>query len=424
MPTSVGPNTFGEENLVFGYDTGDTVNSYKGQPVHSIIRPLDEWTISNRINIEEVSGSDWNSPVPGARMWKCYYTSSNASNSLTRDYEGNNPLMLSGSFGKGLHLYSMWVRGFNTNPAGSQIEIDISDRNVSQDTPLTDEVWRKVSTIDSDSNTTANNFHDIFVAPTNSTKVDFLITGIMLVRSSGSTYQELTPITNTNIQWLPEGAIREVDESLVDLTGNSTIDLTNVSFDSNAQMTFDGTDDQINLGTQYGTDFDNTTNSFTVESIFKVPADHNKTTSGTIFGRYRYSLNYAYSTVANTLGNISFIYIDKDYDDSSVYSTNTVSTSANLNTKGNWNHVTATYTRTGDSGSLQMYVNGELSATNNGLRMGNYPLLDALIGNSQHLSSTYYWLEGDVATLKAYNRALTASEIKANYNAIKGRFNI
>jgi hypothetical protein len=33
MPTSVGPNTYGEENLVFGFDTGDTVNSYKGQPI-------------------------------------------------------------------------------------------------------------------------------------------------------------------------------------------------------------------------------------------------------------------------------------------------------------------------------------------------------------------------------------------------------
>ena len=71
-----------------------------------------------------------------------------------------------------------------------------------------------------------------------------------------------------------------------------------------------------------------------------------------------------------------------------------------------------------------MYVNGELSVTSNGLRMGNYPLLSALIGNSQHLASTYYWFEGDIATIKAYSRALTASEIKSNFNAIKGRFNI
>jgi hypothetical protein len=35
---------------------------------------------------------------------------------------------------------------------------------------------------------------------------------------------------------------------LLDLTNNATINLSNVSFDSNAQMTFDGTDDYTSLG--------------------------------------------------------------------------------------------------------------------------------------------------------------------------------
>jgi hypothetical protein len=32
MPSSAGPNTAGETNLVFAYDLGDSVNSYKGEP--------------------------------------------------------------------------------------------------------------------------------------------------------------------------------------------------------------------------------------------------------------------------------------------------------------------------------------------------------------------------------------------------------
>jgi hypothetical protein len=40
---------------------------------------------------------------------------------------------------------------------------------------------------------------------------------------------------------------RSATEGLIDRTNNSTIDLSNVSFDSNAQMTFDGTDDYIAL---------------------------------------------------------------------------------------------------------------------------------------------------------------------------------
>jgi len=41
---------------------------------------------------------------------------------------------------------------------------------------------------------------------------------------------------------------RSVTQGLIDRTGNTTIDLSNVSFDSNAQMTFDGTDDYVTLG--------------------------------------------------------------------------------------------------------------------------------------------------------------------------------
>ena len=36
MPASSGPNTLGESNLVFAYDTGDTDNSYKGQPTTNL----------------------------------------------------------------------------------------------------------------------------------------------------------------------------------------------------------------------------------------------------------------------------------------------------------------------------------------------------------------------------------------------------
>ena len=386
---------FGEENLVFAFDTGDTVNSYKGMPIHNIVRPLDEWNTHNRINIEEVSGSDWDSPVPGARMWKCYYSSSIAANSLTRDYEGNNPLMLSGSFGKGLHLYSMWVRGFNTNPAGSHIEIDISDNNVTQDTPLTDEIWRRVYTVDSTSNTKTNNFHDLYVNPINSTKVDFLITGLMLARYSGSSYQDLSPMTATNIQWLPEGNLREVDESLVDLTGNSTLDLTNVSFDSNAQMTFDGTDDAVNnIQVQ-------SSSAMTWEAVV-----YPETLSSNVFYNVfnprislrTYQINL-YHTKPDRNGDVGFTYAFQT---------------------GSYYHIAVTYDA---SNGYRGYVNGEektRTITNNGAA-GKPEFNSTAIGI--YAGSEGYF-GGKIPLAKIYNRALTASEIKSNFNAIKGRFNI
>ena len=43
MPTSVGPNTFGEENLVFGYDLADVSNSYRGEPTVNLISGGSNW---------------------------------------------------------------------------------------------------------------------------------------------------------------------------------------------------------------------------------------------------------------------------------------------------------------------------------------------------------------------------------------------
>ena len=400
MPTSVGPNTYGEENLVFGFDTGDTVNSYKGQPIHNVVRPLDEWQVSNRINIVEVSGSDWNSPVPGARMWKCYYSSSIAANSLTRDSNSSNPLLISGSFGKSLYLYSMWVRGFDTNPSNSSISIDVHDQNVLNKS-IADSQWKKLAVINSNENTGHPTylFHDLQVYPTNSTKVDFLITGLMLARSSGSTYQELTPVTNTNIQWLPEGAVREVDESLVDLTGNSTLDLTNVSFDSNAQIDFDGTDDRIQIADSSAVSV--TGAEITLEVVVR------KDTNGSMVPIHK---DYQYSIRINSDNSIT-------YADSSVWSYSNFGNHSTGNTNGSYAHIVATKS----NGIVTLYSNGEVVVSKSFGGNITHASNDLFIGA---YSGTSNYMNGAIPIAKIYNRALTTSEIKANYNAIKGRFNI
>ena len=400
MPTSVGPNTKGEENLVFGFDTGDTVNSYKGQPIHNVVRPLDEWEVSSRLNIEEVSGSNWNSPVPGARMWKCYYSSSIAANSLTRDSNSSNPLLISGSFGKSLYLYSMWVRGFDTNPSNSSISIDVHDQNVLNKS-ITDSQWKKLAVINSNENTGHPTylFHDLQVYPTNSTKVDFLITGLMLARSSGSTYQELTPITNTDIQWLPEGAVREVDGSLVDLTGNSTLDLTNVSFDSNAQIDFDGTDDRIQIADSSAVSV--TGAEITLEVVVR------KDTNGSMVPIHK---DYQYSIRINSDNSIT-------YADSSVWSYSNFGNHSTGNTNGSYAHIVATKS----NGIVTLYSNGEVVVSKSFGGNITHASNDLFIGA---YSGTSNYMNGAIPIAKIYNRALTASEIKANYNAIKGRFNI
>ena len=417
MPTSVGPNTFGEENLVFAFDTGDTVNSYKGMPIHNVIRPLDEWKTSNRINIEEVSGSHWDSPVPGARMWKCYYSSSIAVNSLTRDQNGSsyNPLLLSGSFGKSMYVYSMWVRGFTTNPTNSSINIDMHDRN-NLSTTLNDTTWKRLTTVNADHNPAYPTyfFHDLYIAPTNSTKVDFLITGLMLARYSGSSYQDLTPMTATNIQWLPEGSLREMDESLVDLTGNTTLNLTNVSFDSNAQIDFDGTDDVLSLGGTGDLNF-GVTSSFSIETVFKInsiPSSGN--TSGIVCKTHCVGIDFYFPQSGTKLraGTRNSTDGQQSHD-----------SNQNLST-GEYYHAVFTYTPNQTSG-IKIYIDGILDKTGNNTGHSEFADPTKAFEIAQGaLGGTDVNSDITVPLVKMYNRVLTASEIKSNFNAIKGRFNI
>jgi hypothetical protein len=245
----------------------------------------------------------------------------------------------------------------------------------------------------------------------------------MLARSSGSTYQELTPLTNTNIQWLSEGSVREVDESLVDLTGNSTLDLTNVSFDSNAQIEFDGTDDRVgDIGPVHSR-----LSSSATEVIF---AAESLPSSGyaMVFGYKHVGGNYSKFTTApvtiTDAGKVFSSVITTTETYRTVTSTTTIST-------GQYSHVVLN--KDVGSGTLELYVNGNLesSVTFDTDTYAQWPSTGSYIGTDRleigGLTTTATWskyLDGPVPMGKLYSRTLTASEIKANYNAIKGRFNI
>jgi hypothetical protein len=206
---------------------------------------------------------------------------------------------------------------------------------------------------------------------------------------------------------------------LADLVGAGHFELVNgVAYSSTngGSMYLDGTNDYLVSNTSTATAFSNTTTEFTLEFFFLVPSNHTKSNPGALFDRYRFGLYYNYSS------NICyFTYINKTYDDTGNYSATTINSPA-LNPKGTWNHVVVTYTKTGNNATVNIYANGSTTpTTGTATRMGNYPLSNAYIGNSEHLGSTYYWFEGNIATFKVYGRALTATEVVTNYNSLKVR---
>ena len=77
---------------------------------------------------------------------------------------------------------------------------------------------------------------------------------------------------------------------------------------------------------------------------------------------------------------------------------------------------------TWDGATQKMYINGDLKDS------------EALTGTPQNFStttsfgdyrnSTYRMIQGNIYAIKIYNKALSASEIQQNFNALRGRFGI
>ena len=203
---------------------------------------------------------------------------------------------------------------------------------------------------------------------------------------------------------------RSATQGLKDLAGTNQIDISTVSFDANAQIIFDGTDDYISCGNDSSL---NILRTVTMELVFKVNGFGSPWTN--VFGKMNAdgdSNTRCYTAFINSAGYVHFVTADVSSQEH-LDSTNFIST-------GVWYHWVGTINR--NTGLLKQYVNGTLNSTA-GVRttdivINSDPLKVGYIGNY------YQRYNGDVALAKIYNRDLTQTEIAQNYNAIKSRFNL
>lgn len=86
-------------------------------------------------------------------------------------------------------------------------------------------------------------------------------------------------------------------------------------------------------------------------------------------------------------------------------------------TAGNWFHFSLVFI----NNTFVGYVNGVqvgTAAISNGLTFNR-------IGDATGYADTYpAFFKGNVSTLQVYNRALSASEVRQNFNALRGRYGI
>jgi hypothetical protein len=202
---------------------------------------------------------------------------------------------------------------------------------------------------------------------------------------------------------------RSSTQSLIDLTRTSNIDVSNVSFDSTGQPTFDGTDDYI-LGTIPSSTFSGAHSigcwfyRETVTQWAGLFSNNVNTTSCSIL---------TFISTSNSLGtnqagvNGASISVDLGAD--------------HLN---KWIYAVITYAgvTSGSTVNVYAYKNGSLLTASGSLYWNLSSSSSYYIG--RHWTSASQILDGFIPQVSIYNRALSAQEVQQNYRAYKNRFNI
>ena len=207
---------------------------------------------------------------------------------------------------------------------------------------------------------------------------------------------------------------RSSTESLIDLKRTSKIDVSNVSFDSTGQPSFDGTDDVISINVD---EIVRRSNDITIDGIVEIP-------SGAGLSGGPWSILTDHSVAGDKDGfwwhmNLSSQVYFRVEDNVSGEQGVTFSGGTPF-VGGNTYHIT---TVVGSSGVF-LYVNGELSKTYNpSFNWANISSSQTAYLNIGHTYPNYY-LNSKNRVVRMYGRGLTADEIKQNYNVYKKRFSI
>ena len=381
---------------VFAYDVADTRNSYIGEPIDNIwsdsygqsVNNVGSWSAPMQSTAgltQSVRSETWN----GNRIWQLERTAGNAGTydswrrCVDQPLAGSYPstrfvtMKICTPFDDPVSELALHTGGGNSSHNSSTFtKIPINE--VPKDAPYRDK-WYE--------------FH--ISANWSSTTVGHCV-GLAFISGNASTFLATEPMYYASTHKIPfTPTDRSSTQGLLPLVGNSTIDLSNVSFDSNAQMTFDGTDDILNTGLFSGRN--PSTDPFTVEAILK-----SNTTSGAkmwIDATSNGSNQRFYSSLDDG-GNNPMGIQGTGWTDTNPSTTNYIHQIIVM-----------------DGSTARSYRNGSATYTRS---YTSYTLIGPLkIGGR----SSYNW-NGEIPVVKIYNRALSAAEVKQNYLHYKTRFNL
>lgn len=400
MPTKVGPGTYGQENLVFALDQGHFPQG---------------WNVTQKFPDSEMKSTTVSFGY-GNSFYSGYYLGE-----YTAPVKNGTTLIFSGGDLSNYYTSNPEWRGWDAGSIGStggnwlSSAILPNSADTSRDF-IVECKWR-FKYVRKSGNGSANPTFQIGRAYTQlysktfynvGSSYDWQYARFRINGADGGSHNTNTSFTfgvtsadaAIEIKYMRVYEINKTS-GLSDFTGNSSANLTNVSFDSEGKVLFDGTNDYMNLGDNSAWDFGQ---NGTLEMVVKP-------TNSTGNNRLWCIDNNASNLDAYLNGSGYNIYLHG----------NTVGTTTPL-TQNQWNHVAVTYT----NGTVQIYINGEpgtMTGTTTGYNITN---------NSSNNSNLYlgcyrdlgYNLYGSIDLFKIYDKSLTSSEIELNYKAVKSRFNI
>jgi hypothetical protein len=396
MPSHSGSNTRGEENLVFGYDLGDSILSFIGEPTTNILTNTNLDTGWSKGYNKDILVNDY--PPPKGIDSQVY-------SFIDKDGNGNGYWYSYGDYApqdpSTRYSISLWVRTLGD---------DFLLRAYTANNSELGRQYTNVITIPGDGEWHRAEFNS-FITPstTESDSLSYQFTSF----PANQRVWICAPQMEANSHSTPFViGTRSNTQGLLDLTGNSTIDLSNVSFDDNGEITFDGTDDRIIITPrkQYAI-----TEPWTTELVFKPTVEGDNSWNG-LFGG---SLSQGGYWMFHSAGNLTY------YEGSSTATGTKITyrpwSKSNTFTTNNYHHLTICYTPTSViTGRFDLYYNGgEKVDTFNWTFDWSYSLDMQNVGAGDGRYGT-----NDVHYFKQYNKTLTADEVAQNFRCVKSRFNI
>jgi len=388
---------------VFAYDVADTRNSYIGKPGYNITGTPVAWVGNNNTPDFQTTIGTTTANIPAIGTREVYFVdiwNTGASNCCPSLFRYGDWGISTGVTGNTLYTYSI-IYKTNSGYTHPNFMYRYEYNGGSYITEVG--VFDTAKRID-----LGGGWYQAYNTFTTNASTNLLYLGMWYYQYNvyDTVYLYKASLTQGNHVFPPEQFIlpsttRSSSQGLLPIVGNSTLNLSNVSFDSNAQMTFDGTDDRFNTG------IGNIGNNVSFAAV--INSSGNATTYNMYMGQL---LPYMGALTGNRI-------IFSDYINSIQQ---TINTSVDTIITGQNHYVVCTREYDGTNTTNKVYIDGKLSTS------GTFSGAPTYYGDTIHIgdgqTSAWYPFYGKINVVQIYNRTLSVAEVTQNYNKYKTRFNL